>query len=90
MFPTAQDLPPGNFDFESLAHAAATFQRSPRELLQAARELGIDAAYTRTASPTSSADDLARSARWLNREQPAKVQGEADGDATWSRDKEGQ
>ncbi len=46
MFPTARDLPPGNFDFESLAHAAATYQRSPRELLQAARELGIEAAFT--------------------------------------------
>ena len=29
MFPTAQDLPPGNFYFESLAHAAATYRRSP-------------------------------------------------------------
>ena len=46
MFPTARDLPVGNFDFESLAHAAATYQRSPRELLQAARELGIDAVFT--------------------------------------------
>ena len=56
MFPT------GNFDFESLAHASGTFQRSPRELLQAARELGIDAAYTQNGIGYFLSDDLARAA----------------------------
>ena len=58
MFPTARDLPPGNFDFESLGHAAATYQRSPRELWKAAHELGIDATFMRKASPTFSATIL--------------------------------
>ena len=81
MFPTTRDLPVGSFDFESLGHAAATYQRSPRELLQAARELGFDAAYTQNGIGFFFADDLARAARWANREEPAKVQGETDGDA---------
>ena len=87
MCPTARDLPPGNFDFESPAHAAATYQRSPRELLQAARELGIEAAFTMNGIAYFLSDDLARSVRWLSAEEPAKVQGEADGDAL--RDREG-
>ena len=59
MFPTTRDLPVGDFDFESLAHAAATYQRSPRALLQAARELGIEAAFTMNGIAYFLSDDLA-------------------------------